>query len=105
MSLAVGLVGDAVSTPVPPFSVTSTVYTPGIKVSVNGTKVITKVVVTFTSAGPTPPSGTTDVVTVTPGTTKLKDNSTNVLRAGDNATGTYGNTVVITPTQTKLKSS
>lgn len=120
MSITVALNGDVIATPgsTPPGNCTpapgwtagSVIYTNGTKIKVNGIFVITKAECTFTWTGAPPPLGCspttmTSKVTLNPSTTKLKDNSTNILRNGDTAQDSYGNTLTAVVTQTKLKTS
>ena len=90
----------------------------GTKVSVNGKKVEKSATAVWSYTGgsttnPAPPPPCLplppipDSAVLTPSTTKLKDNSGNVLRKGDKATGAAdtGNYIEVDAGQTKLKSA
>lgn len=65
-------------------------YTDAAKISIGGTKVILQATCTFTK-----PANPPDIVTLTPGATKLKDNGSNILRDGDSITSGQGNTLKV----------
>ena len=103
MSQIVAINGDCLAIPGPGFSAGPITYTDVSKISVGGTKVIKSATCTFTMvAFPM----ITDVVTLSPGTTKLTDNSDDVLKVGDVKVSGSGNILAVKPTITnKLKSS
>jgi hypothetical protein len=120
VSITVALNGDVIATPgsIPPGNCTPApgwtagpiIYTNGMKIKVDGTWVITKAECTFIWTGTPPPPGcvpvaTNSKVTLNPDTTKLKDNSKDILRNGNTAQDSYLNTLTAVVSQIKLKTA
>lgn len=90
MSEAVAINGDCETSAAAGWTAGAIAYTDAAKISCGGTKVILQATCTFTK-----PANPPDVVTLTPGATKLKDNGSNVLREGDSTTSVPGNTLKV----------
>lgn len=79
-----------------------------IKLSVDGNKVVKKAECTFTFTGVdsigNPVSGSSKV-TLNASTTVLTDNSDNLLVLGDSANDSYGNTLIVSSGQNKLRTA
>jgi len=84
------------------------VNTLAAKISVDGNKVVLESECTFNftgvDSGGNPVTGS-ETVTLSASPTVLTDNSNDILRLGDIAVGTYGNTINIIAGQTKLRTA
>lgn len=72
------------------------------KLKVNGNRAIKQASCVFTH--PTDPDSPS-TVTLTPSGSKLKVNGSDLLRVGDSASDTFGNSLAVISGQTKLKSA
>lgn len=105
MSQVVAINGDCLTTGTDGYTCSGIIYFDALKISVGGTKVITKATCIFTHPTGPPAKPPIPVILLPAGVTKLKDNSVSVLRVGDTQT-TGGQTLYVDPTITnKLKSA